>query len=340
MNTFRAVLYVLGIFIISACSSPKGKIFSGKYGKATQGGGYYKDDGPGSNIPTNILNTPNATPRVETPRPANLRPYSVMGKTYQPINADKSYRQQGIASWYGRKFHGNKTANGETYDMYAMSAAHTILPLPSYAKVTHAKTGKSVIVRVNDRGPFLHNRIIDLSYAAAAKLDLIGPGSGPVIVEAITNQQIAAQNYAPPKNKDPIIQNTQVAQNNTQTTQNNNQVDQNTPNASSDQAQKKQSTNSIESDELTIIGVQPNSNTKQMFLQYGAFSQPQNAHNLANNINKTIQGLEDRQAKVVINNNLHRVHIGPYKDRTHAVNAALRIKDITGLSASYINLNQ
>ena len=304
MNIFRIVFCVLSIFLISACSSPKGKFSGSKYGKATQGGGYYKDDGPGNDIPANILSIPDATPRVETPRPANLRPYSVMGKTYQPINADKSYRQEGIASWYGRKFHGNTTANGETYDMYAMTAAHTILPLPSYAKVTHAKTGKSVIVRVNDRGPFLHNRIIDLSYAAAAKLDLIGPGSGPVIVEAITNQQIAAQNYAPKQNNNiattaPVITKTEIAQNHQ---------------------------------------VMP-SNKDEMFLQYGAFSQPQNAHDLANNINQTIQGFEDKQAQVVVNNNLHRVHIGPYKDRTHAVNAALRIKDITGLSASYINLN-
>lgn len=322
MNTLRAALYILTIFLISACSSTKN--YSGSSsGVATQGGGYYKDDGPGHNIPANIANIPDATPKVENPRPANLRPYSVMGKRYHPINANQSYRQQGIASWYGRKFHGNKTATGETYDMYAMSAAHTTLPLPSYAKVTHAKNGKSVIVRVNDRGPFLHNRIIDLSYAAAAKLDIIGPGSGPVIVEAITNQQIAAQNYAPAKSttKPEPQPAPQIAK---KTQPSPTQDDSDTALAQTPDA-------------LHVIGVQPSRSTKQLFLQYGAFSQSQNAHALAENINKTIQGLEDKQAKVVINNDLHRVHIGPYKDKTHAVNAALRIQDATGLNASYIN---
>src|SRR5690606_19904593 len=96
----------------------------------------------------------------------------------------------GVASWYGRKFHGQKTANGETYNMYAMSAAHPTLPLPSFARVTHEASGRSVIVRVNDRGPFLRGRVIDLSYAAAAKLGIIGKGSDRVVVEAITHADI------------------------------------------------------------------------------------------------------------------------------------------------------
>lgn len=324
MNTLKVALYILTIFIISACSSTKN--YSGSSsGVAIKGGGYYKDDGPGHDIPANILSIPDATPRVENPRPANLRPYSVMGKRYNPINANQPYRQQGIASWYGRKFHGNKTATGEIYDMYAMSAAHTTLPLPSYAKVTHAKNGKSVIVRVNDRGPFLHNRIIDLSYAAAAKLDIIGPGSGPVIVEAITNQQIAAQNYAPPKNNPtPKIEAAPI-------------IAQKIESQPTPTQQKIEPTETETPDALNVIGMQATNTTKQLFLQYGAFSQSQNAYALADSINETIRGLEDKQAKVVINNDLHRVHIGPYKDRTHAVNAALRIQDATGLNASYIN---
>jgi rare lipoprotein A len=134
-------------------------------------------------------------PRIERHAPANFRPYEVFGVRYMPIGEDQPYRQEGIASWYGRKFHGEKTANGETYDMYAMTAAHPTLPIPSYALVTSEVNGRSVIVRINDRGPFHTGRIIDLSYVAAAKLGLIGPGSGRVIVQAITNADIRAGRY-------------------------------------------------------------------------------------------------------------------------------------------------
>lgn len=158
--------------------------------KGGKGGGYYLDDGPGSDIPANIQNIPDAVPRIEPHNPANFRPYKVMGQQFVPVSASTQLRQRGVASWYGRKFHGQKTANGETYNMYAMSAAHPTLPLPSYARVTHEASGRSVIVRVNDRGPFLRGRVIDLSYAAAAKLGIIGKGSDRVVVEAITHADI------------------------------------------------------------------------------------------------------------------------------------------------------
>src|SRR5690606_19414737 len=196
MSRMRSALLMLlgtGLLVLAGCSGPGGSSTSSK------GGGYYKDDGPGSNIPDDIAAIPNATPRLEKHAKANFRPYVVFGKRYVPVSDEKPFRQQGTASWYGRKFHGNKTANGETYDMYAMSAAHPTLPLPSYARVTRASTGKSVIVRINDRGPFHSSRIIDLSYVAAAKLGLIGPGSGQVIVEAITNQDIRNNDFERPK---------------------------------------------------------------------------------------------------------------------------------------------
>src|SRR5690606_31821222 len=144
----------------------------------------------------NIEAIPDAVPRLEKHSAANFRPYVVFGKRYTPVSDEQPFRQEGTASWYGRKFHGKKTANGETYDMYAMSAAHPTLPIPSYARVTHANTGKSVIVRVNDRGPFHSSRISDVSYVAASKLGLIGPGSGQVIVEAITNDDIRDRRVA------------------------------------------------------------------------------------------------------------------------------------------------
>jgi rare lipoprotein A len=113
------------------------------------------------------------------------RPYTVFGKTYVPVVSREPTRQRGIASWYGKKFQGQKTASGEPYDMFAMTAAHPTLPIPSYARVTNLKNGKSVVVRINDRGPFHSDRIIDLSYAAAAKIGIAGPGSGLVEVERI-----------------------------------------------------------------------------------------------------------------------------------------------------------
>jgi rare lipoprotein A len=146
---------------------------------------YYKDDGPGDNPPANLDSIPDATPRLEPLNRFANRPYTVLGTDYVPATALRPYKERGIASWYGRKFNGQKTSNGETYDMYAMTAAHPTLPLPSYARVTNVATGKSVVVRVNDRGPFLHGRIIDLSYAAANRIGVAAKGSGEVIVEAI-----------------------------------------------------------------------------------------------------------------------------------------------------------
>lgn len=154
-------------------------------GTTSRKGGYYQDDGPGENPPADVANIPDAAPRYEPPHRYANRPYTVLGRDYVPLAADTPYRATGIASWYGRKFHGQKTAIGETYDMYGMTAAHPTLSIPSYARVTNLANGRSVVVRVNDRGPFLHSRIIDLSYAAAAKLGYIGRGSAEVRVESV-----------------------------------------------------------------------------------------------------------------------------------------------------------
>ncbi len=177
---------------LTACSSGGGS--GGSW--LSSSGGYYKDDGPPAQVPANLDNIPDAVPRLEPLARGPNRPYTVMGKHYVPDTGERSYRKRGTASWYGRKFHGRKTSNGETYDMFAMTAAHTTLPIPSYVRVTRVSTGKSVIVRVNDRGPFLHNRVIDLSYAAAHRLGVLGPGSAEVVVERITPAQIRAGTWA------------------------------------------------------------------------------------------------------------------------------------------------
>jgi len=156
---------------------------------------YYQDDGPPDRVPADVAAIPDAVPRVEPPHRGSSKPYTALGRTYTPLSGDVPFTQRGMASWYGRQFHGNRTANGELYDMLGMTAAHPTLPLPSYVRVTNVRNGRIVIVRVNDRGPFKHDRVIDLSYAAAAKLGIAAAGTGEVEIERITMAQIASGDY-------------------------------------------------------------------------------------------------------------------------------------------------
>lgn len=145
-----------------------------------------KQDSAPTNAP-DVSNVPNAVPRDE-PRSKYGNPahYEVFGKRYYTLNTSRGYHKKGIASWYGKKFHGRRTSSGETYDMYAMTAAHKTLPLPTYVEVTNLENGRKVIVKVNDRGPFHGDRLIDLSYSAATKLGIIGKGTGMVEIRAVT----------------------------------------------------------------------------------------------------------------------------------------------------------
>ena len=170
MNLTRILALLIAVAVLSACSS--------------RGPRYYQDDGPGASAP-DIKNIPDAVPRAEPLSASGNNPYVVFGHRYIPLTNARGYHATGVASWYGRKFHGLRTSNGERYDMYAMTAAHRTLPLPSYVRVRNLDNNRQVIVRVNDRGPFLHNRLIDLSYAAAAKLGVIRTGTARVEVTAI-----------------------------------------------------------------------------------------------------------------------------------------------------------
>ena len=187
---FRLLLVVVTALAAGCASVPRG--------------GYYQDDGPHRRPAVDVSKVPDAVPRNEPPNERNSRPYSVFGVSYRPLKTAKGYRERGVASWYGKKFHGQRTANGETYDMYAMSAAHKTLPLPSYLRVRNLNNGKSVIVRVNDRGPFRENRIVDLSYAAAAKLGIIGTGTGVVEVEALSGDEPVTQVTARAPEPEPL----------------------------------------------------------------------------------------------------------------------------------------
>ncbi|MCX7627861.1 MAG: septal ring lytic transglycosylase RlpA family protein [Methylophilaceae bacterium] len=173
-------------------------------------GGYYLDDGPGDNPPPDLDAIPDAVPRVEPLLARANRPYVALGRSYTPMTEYQPYKASGIASWYGKRYHGQKTSSGEPYDMYGMTAAHTTLPIPSYVRVTNLENKRSVVVRVNDRGPFHQDRLIDLSYAAAYKLRLIEKGSGLVEVEAIDprrseNAQSAPADVQPALSLEPAL---------------------------------------------------------------------------------------------------------------------------------------
>ena len=173
-----------------AASAPKGKP-APILPKAGSGrGGYYKDDGPGDNPPDGLELTLDAEPKVEPYSLTGNKPYVVFGKTYTPQIEEKPFSQRGTGSWYGKKFQGQRTSSGEPYDMYKMTAAHPTLPIPSYARITNTKNGKQVIVKINDRGPFHTNRIVDLSYTAALKLDYLGHGSTELLLERLLPEDI------------------------------------------------------------------------------------------------------------------------------------------------------
>ncbi len=187
--TRRVAAALLAALVLAACSTTP-----------PRGGAYYKDDGPGANPPPNLDQIADAQPRAEPLNRAANRPYEVFGKRYVPLASLQPFHQRGIASWYGRRFNGQPTSSGERYDMYAMTAAHPVLPIPSYARVTNLSNGRSVVVRINDRGPFHSGRIIDLSYAAAHKLGYVAAGSARVEVDSIVpgaQSEVAAAS-APP----------------------------------------------------------------------------------------------------------------------------------------------
>ena len=174
MRDFRVVLVVAGIFLAS-CSGNKPE---------KSRGGYYGGDSPPSET-RDYNSIPDAVPRIEPRSKTGNSPYEALGKKYVPLKSSKGFVQAGAASWYGKKFHGRRTSSGEIYDMWAMTAAHPVLPLPTYVRVTSLDSGKQIVVKVNDRGPFLHSRIIDLSYAAAHKLGIADKGTGKVKIEAL-----------------------------------------------------------------------------------------------------------------------------------------------------------
>lgn len=305
-------LFVLLLAIaVAGCSSSGGR----------KKGGYYKDDGPDANPPSNLDQIPDAVPKLEPYASGANRPYVVFGQRYVPDTSGQAYKKRGIASWYGKKFHGNSTSIGETYDMYAMTAAHTTLPIPSYARVTSMVNGKTIIVRVNDRGPFHSDRIMDLSYVAAYKLGIIGPGSGQVVVEAIQAEEIrrlASQGAPAPPVPEP-----ESATGSTPVM---------APVASTPVALAPEPLSPAAPSPAPMrpaAGV--GAGTGSVYLQVGAFSQPGNAQSLVSRINTQLGAEGAPPASVEQANNLYRVRIGPYPDRQSALNAVPLVSDRIGI---------
>jgi rare lipoprotein A len=196
MSRIYFLAFIL-LLMLTGCASVPSFKNEGVTTPSKKGGGYYLDDGPGDHPPENIDAIPDATPKVEPFNARANQPYMALDNKYIPMTSFYPYKERGIASWYGKRYHGKKTSIGEYYDMYSMTGAHTTLPIPCYVRVTNTENGKSVIVRINDRGPFKKDRLIDLSYAAAYKLRLSDKGSGPVEVELIDPRQFSALKKTP-----------------------------------------------------------------------------------------------------------------------------------------------
>ena len=286
-----------------------------------RGGAFYKDDGPGDN-PPDLNAIADAEPRVEALHRFANNPYNVFGVDYAPLRALTPFQQRGIGSWYGRKFHGQRTSSGESYDMYGMTAAHPTLPIPSYARVTNVTTGRSVIVRVNDRGPFHSGRVIDLSYTAAWKLGYANVGSAQVDVELLTPDAIVA-----------ISQQRQAAQIAAAGERNAAGRPAAAPAATS-QAPVQVSALPESSQPAALAGSLPvTAAGNGVFLQLGAFSTRDNAENFRTRVYRDLSWLGD-PIEIVQKDGLFRLHLGPYKDRIDAgsmserIRAALELKPV------------
>ena len=253
---------------------------------------------------------PNQVPRVEPlSKYGNPKSYVVFGKTYYTLPSSQGFVQRGIASWYGKKFHGRLTSSREPYDMYAMTAAHPQLPLPTYVQVTNLKNGKQVILRVNDRGPFHGNRVIDLSYTAAMKLDIVKQGTGLVEVRALDprNYRLAKP---PERQLEGQAENQSVMRESMP--RENGQEEMNQEKVSQDVAQETVIAVSTENSNATVIDATTTlASDPQVYIQVGAFGDRANADQLKNQLNGLNIGSVSISSVVKDAKPLHRVRIGP-----------------------------
>lgn len=271
-----------------------------------KGGGFYKDDGPAEDIPDNLDEIPDAEPRWEPIHKPATKPYVVLGKEYVPNTTVRPYKASGIASWYGRKFHGQKTSIGEPYDMFAMTAAHPTLAIPSYVRVTNLQNGKSVIVRVTDRGPFHADRIIDLSYTAAWKLGLVNNGSGTVEVEALVPGEsgVIAYTRTNPAGQQPEPDGIEAL----------------LSRLAMDEPPAPPQDAALE---------------RGVYLQLGAFSSADNAESLKSHLARELEWLTEPM-RIQVSSGVHRVQLGPYANRNEATKVAEKIRLALGFKPTVV----
>lgn len=294
-------------------------------------GQYFQNDGPPS---ADQADGADAQPRVEPFKEGTLRPYTVLGKTYVPITEDIPFTQTGVGSWYGKQFHGKRTATGETYDMFAMTAAHPTLPLPSYAQVTNLDNGKSIIVRVNDRGPFLNSRVIDLSYGAARRLGYANKGTAHVRVKRLTFNEIRSGQYNAPSTPGstqvasaPVVSAADEAPNDVRV----NAIEA-TPAASAVISPRPSPAPTVSSP--SAEPVMPDMPGGTWGVQIGFFSTKDNAQAFLAHAQATLSSMGEQVTYRIVNdNNGYRVILGRYGSQSTARSAAQAIGSNLGVSA-------
>jgi rare lipoprotein A len=358
-NLLQGCLLILTL-VISACShhGVHKPTHVGKKGGSTNE--QQSDDGDGPpELDIDVTHIPNATPKVEPlSRFGNPTKYEVFGKNYRTMPHSRGYAAEGTASWYGRKFHGQRTSSGEPYDMYGMTAAHRSLPLPTYAKIENLHNGKEVIVKINDRGPFVKDRLIDLSYAAAKKLGIHASGTGKVRITAIdpvawhkqqkehtrlahagkkkVNKaksttkatQVALADKPLDPTKKPLAQTTTKASKTTQVAKAVTKAPAKTTKAT--QVAKAASPTPAK----TSIATQVAKTDKQIYIQLGAFSKKANAQQLADKASTLTQALSNVDAHVLssklANKDSYKVRVGPLKSEQEAQNLQKKLIALNG----------
>jgi rare lipoprotein A len=300
MNKQAAILALATLMLAACGSAPQRKVETRDTPAPVEDhavGAYLPGDGPGADAPANLDAIPDAEPKSEPLHRYANRPYTALGKTYTPLTVVGNYRERGIASWYGKKFHGQRTSSGEVYDMYAMTAAHPTLPIPSYARVTNTANKKSVVVRINDRGPFLHERVIDLSYTAAHKLGYINNGSAEVEIESLT------------------------ANSGTNTLARTDAVE--------SKPLEKAETPTVPAASAPPTDSAPAAAGGNVYLQLGAFKTPEAAENFMAEMRAKL-GDAGKQFSVFLKDGLNRVHLGPYANQDAARSSAEGLKGKLG----------
>lgn len=315
-NCHRLLPIVMAAAVLAGCSSgpPRAPV--------APAGPWPGRDGPEARVPEGLERVPDAEPRVEPLRSGGPnKPYEVLGQRYAPLVGDVPLRETGLASWYGRKFHGRPTASGEPYDMYAMTAAHKTMPLPSYARVRNPANGREIIVRVNDRGPFHPGRVIDLSYTAALRLGVLG-GVAPVVVERLTHDEIRAGVWRrdrtlvepPPVVAEPAVPATPA------------------PGA----ARAADPLMALLAERTAAPAVPAPAAPAQpagegFWLQLGAFRQRDGAVQLQQRVRREADSVAPRVA-VQDERDVFRVHAGPYASRSDALQAAEALQRLLALT--------